>query len=140
MDELQKDDVIISWGYTEEIQEEKVGKKGWLKNYWTKLSVLLLPTENVIQENQKNLLADTSYSIEEKIMNSMYQMNQEKAAAHSAELSFSHFSRLAQNETATAVDTEFSLKNQIANLFSKHSSSMRIVLMRIKKLPFPQRR
>jgi hypothetical protein len=110
LDELQKDEVIKSWGYTEEIQEEKVGKKGWLKNYWTKLSVLLLPTEIVIQENQKNLLADTSYSIEEKIMNSMYQMNQENAAAHSAELSFSHFSELAQNETAAAVDTEFSLK------------------------------
>ncbi|WP_191567418.1 hypothetical protein [Metabacillus idriensis] len=73
LDELQKDEVIKSWAYTEEIEEEKVGKKGWFKNYWSKLSIVLLPTDIVIKENQKNLLENTGNSLEDKIMNSIQQ-------------------------------------------------------------------
>ncbi|MCM3576278.1 hypothetical protein M3172_24205 [Mesobacillus subterraneus] len=53
LDELQKDGVLKNWAYTEEIDENKIGKRGWLKNYWEKLSIILLPTDLVIKENQK---------------------------------------------------------------------------------------
>lgn len=72
LDELQKDGVIKKWGYTEEIREEKVGKKGWFTNYWTKLSVIILPTEIVVKENQKNLLDYSDQSVSKKIMERMH--------------------------------------------------------------------
>lgn len=72
LDELQKDGVIKNWGYTEEIREERVGKKGWFTNYWTKLSVIILPTEIVVKENQKNLLDYTDQSVNKKIMERMH--------------------------------------------------------------------
>jgi hypothetical protein len=68
LDELQKDEVIRIWRYTEEISEERVGKKGWFNNYWTNQSVIILPTELVIKENQRNLLDYTNQSANGKIM------------------------------------------------------------------------
>lgn len=68
LDELQKDGVIRNWGYTEEIREERVGKKGWFNNYWKNLSVIILPTEIVVKENQKNLLDYSNQSVNKKII------------------------------------------------------------------------
>jgi Helix-turn-helix len=56
LDDLQQDGVIRQWEYTEPIEEERIGKRGWVKNYWMKLSVRIHPNELLIEENQNNLL------------------------------------------------------------------------------------
>ena len=73
LDELQKDKVIQSWCYSEKIDEEQVGKKGWFKNYWTKISVTILPTDMVIKENQKKLAIDSNHKTSEDLVELMNQ-------------------------------------------------------------------
>jgi hypothetical protein len=86
LDELQKDGVLNSWAYTEEINEDKIGKKGWLKNYWEKLNIILLPTDLVIKENQKSLLEHTSQPIGEKMMiEQVYRTYTEDVGIHHSE-------------------------------------------------------
>ncbi|RZT15581.1 hypothetical protein [Fictibacillus sp. BK138] len=76
LDELQKDDVIKTWHYTEEIDEEMVGRKGWFKNYWSKINVIILPHDTLVKENQKNLIS-SDHSVDEKIIARMQQLTQE---------------------------------------------------------------
>ncbi|MCA1042005.1 hypothetical protein LCM00_21125 [Bacillus infantis] len=76
LDELQKDEVIKNWAYSEEVNETKVGKKGWINQYWSKLSVTILPTDMVVEENQKNLGLYKSPQIDERIIQSIKQISQ----------------------------------------------------------------
>lgn len=60
LDDLQQDGVIRQWEYTEPLEEERIGKRGWVKNYWMKLSVRIHPNEFLIEENQNNLLGSSN--------------------------------------------------------------------------------
>lgn len=45
LDKLAEDNVIGSWNYVE-IDEDRIGTKGWFENYWTKLQIVInLPDE-----------------------------------------------------------------------------------------------
>ncbi|MFS0783466.1 hypothetical protein [Bacillus sp. 1P06AnD] len=55
LDDLQKDQIFDSWNYTEEIDHKKIGKKGWINNYWSKLNIMIEPNEAVKQENKKRI-------------------------------------------------------------------------------------
>lgn len=55
LDDLERDQVIKSWSYSEPLDEQLVGKKGWFKAYWSNQSVTILPLDIVIQENQKKI-------------------------------------------------------------------------------------
>ncbi|OHR66564.1 hypothetical protein HMPREF3291_01640 [Bacillus sp. HMSC76G11] len=106
LDELQKDDVIKSWAYTEEIAEEKVGKKGWVKNYWSKLSIVLLPTDIVIKENQKNLLENTGNSLEDKIMSSIQQQMHHSDYERATQISDSYKPEtIGHSQTAASIES-----------------------------------
>lgn len=78
LDELQKDEVIKTWSYSEEVNETKVGKKGWLNQYWSKLNVTILPTDSVVEENQKNLglYKNQHQQVDERIIQKMNQISQ----------------------------------------------------------------
>ncbi|WP_242061845.1 helix-turn-helix domain-containing protein [Cytobacillus firmus] len=54
LDDLKDDGVIKEWSYVEEIDENRVGRVNWVKNYWSKLNILLTPPEFIIKENQRN--------------------------------------------------------------------------------------
>jgi hypothetical protein len=101
LDELQKDSVLKSWAYTEEINEDKIGKKGWLKNYWEKLSIILLPTDLVIKENQKSLLEHTSSPINQKMIELTGQTPSEEMTIQSKEVPFFEWT---QQETAASTE------------------------------------
>jgi hypothetical protein len=102
LDELQKDGVLDNWAYTEEINEDKIGKRGWLKNYWEKLNIILLPTDLVIKENQKSLLEHTSQPIGEKMMiDQIHQTSTEEVGIHSEEPSLFEWT---QAETAASAE------------------------------------
>lgn len=77
LDELQKDSVIRSWRYNEEVDENRVGKKGWFNNYWAKLNVIILPTEIVVKENQKKLAIDSNNSVSADIIERMNNLSNE---------------------------------------------------------------
>ncbi|MEK4701877.1 hypothetical protein MKX47_20465 [Solibacillus sp. FSL R7-0668] len=55
LDELQRDEVIADWSYTEEIDETRVGKRGWIQNYWSQISVQITPPSVVLLENKKKI-------------------------------------------------------------------------------------
>jgi hypothetical protein len=55
LDDLQRDDIIKAWTYSELIDEARVGKRGWIKNYWSQLSVTILPPDIVVRENRKQM-------------------------------------------------------------------------------------
>lgn len=105
LDELQKDEVIKSWAYTEDINEEMVGKKGWFSNYWSKLSIVILPTDIVVKENQKNFLFDSTYRKENMIIE---RISQQGMLYSSEEKSIvSPFSVQAQKEISATVENNF---------------------------------
>ncbi|HER2169546.1 TPA: hypothetical protein VJS58_001837, partial [Streptococcus pyogenes] len=106
MDELQKDSVISSWSYTEEIEEEQVGKKGWFQGYWTKLNVLILPTDIVVKENQKKMMIDSNRLVNEEIIERMNQISHENSI--SEDLFFSQDFSL--DELAPALEMEDSFE------------------------------
>jgi hypothetical protein len=101
LDELQKDGVLKNWAYTEEIDEDKIGKRGWLKNYWEKLSIILLPTDLVIKENQKSLLEHTSQHLDEKLIEQIHYSNTEDKTNQPEEMPL-----LKWTEQETAASTE----------------------------------
>lgn len=53
LDDLMHDEVIEKWYYNEEIDESKVGKRGWIQNYWGNITVTILPPSEVIHENKR---------------------------------------------------------------------------------------
>ncbi|WP_042351625.1 helix-turn-helix domain-containing protein [Bacillus massiliigorillae] len=55
LDDLQQDGVIQNWHYSEPIDEQRVGKKGWFKDYWIQINVTILPPDFVAKENAKKI-------------------------------------------------------------------------------------
>ena len=43
LDDLQRDEVIANWAYTEELDESRVGKRGWIQRYWSQMNVIIPP-------------------------------------------------------------------------------------------------
>ena len=56
LDDLQEDGVIQEWSYKVPVDESRVGKRGWVNQYWGNLSVEILPPKRVILENKKNVV------------------------------------------------------------------------------------
>lgn len=74
LDDLQRDQIIGSWTYTETIDEDRIGKTNWFKGYWSKLQVRILPTEELLQNN-RNITAFASKLREKSIIEHFHQMN-----------------------------------------------------------------
>jgi len=55
LDDLQRDEVIADWCYTDAIDEARVGKRGWIQSYWSQLSVMITPPALVMLENKKKI-------------------------------------------------------------------------------------
>ncbi|SOC25004.1 hypothetical protein SAMN05880501_1183 [Ureibacillus xyleni] len=53
LDDLMRDDVIERWYYNEDIDESRVGTRGWVKNYWGNITVTIMPPSEVIDENKR---------------------------------------------------------------------------------------
>lgn len=53
LDDLMRDCVIEKWYYNEEIDESRVGKRGWIQNYWGNITVTILPPSDVVDENKR---------------------------------------------------------------------------------------
>lgn len=52
LDDLKRDGIIEDWDYKDKVDEDKVGKKGWLNNYWSELRVVIIPPSSIVEENE----------------------------------------------------------------------------------------
>ncbi|KKI92167.1 hypothetical protein WQ54_10765 [Bacillus sp. SA1-12] len=105
LDELQKDSVIRSWRYNEEIDENRVGKKGWFNNYWSKLNVVILPTEIVVKENQKKLNIDSTNSVTAEIIERMNHLSHDNSSFSEDNNLFKQ-TEFFQKEIATTIELD----------------------------------
>lgn len=101
LDELQKDDVIKTWHYTEEIDEEMVGKKGWFKNYWSEIKVVILPHDALVKENRKNLIS-SDHDADEQIIARMQKITQDNILVSKVEETSLPWK--LHSETASTID------------------------------------
>lgn len=74
LDDLQRDEVIQSWSYSEPLDENKVGKKGWIQNYLSQLSITIMPPALVVQENRRRIILPNTpelldFSVEDTFVN-----------------------------------------------------------------------
>ncbi|WP_144505646.1 helix-turn-helix domain-containing protein [Bacillus mycoides] len=47
--DLERESVISKWEYSSKLDEECLNKKNWFKDYWTNLSIIILPPEELIK-------------------------------------------------------------------------------------------
>ena len=68
LDDLQRDEVIANWAYTEELDESRVGKRGWIQSYWSQMNVIITPPPLVVSENKKKItLPNAPLTVENSI-------------------------------------------------------------------------
>lgn len=53
LDDLTRDGIIAEWYYEEQVDEERVGKRDWVKKYWGELNLIILPPQETIEDNRK---------------------------------------------------------------------------------------
>lgn len=53
LDDLTRDGIIAEWYYEEPVDEERVGKRDWVKKYWDELNLIILPPQETIEDNRK---------------------------------------------------------------------------------------
>lgn len=53
LDELVKDKIIEEWYYKEPVDEERVGKRDWVRKYWSELSIMINPPKETIEINKQ---------------------------------------------------------------------------------------
>ena len=60
LDDLVRDKIIKDWYYKEPIDEERVGKRDWVRKYWSELSIMINPPKETIEINKQkfNHLSD----------------------------------------------------------------------------------
>ncbi|WP_144569598.1 helix-turn-helix domain-containing protein [Bacillus pseudomycoides] len=47
--DLERENVISKWEYSSTLDEERLNKKNWFKNYWIDLNITILPPEELIK-------------------------------------------------------------------------------------------
>ncbi|MFD4819701.1 hypothetical protein [Peribacillus butanolivorans] len=104
LDQLKADSVIESWTYSEVIDEERVGKKGWVNNYWSKVNVIILPTEMVVRENQKKLMINSNRLVNEEILERMNLIDQENPYSLSENLELAQVESAVSNDSGLILD------------------------------------
>lgn len=53
LDDLTQDGIIAEWYYQEPVDESCVGKRDWMKKYWSELNLIILPPQETIEDNHK---------------------------------------------------------------------------------------
>lgn len=51
--DLEKEGVISHWEYDKRLDEEQLTKKGWFKNYYSQLGIVILPPKELIKSMEK---------------------------------------------------------------------------------------
>ncbi|KON83561.1 hypothetical protein AF332_27525 [Sporosarcina globispora] len=111
LDDFKTDLIIKDWGYTEYFDESLVGKKGWYKN-WINYSIIIYPTDNLIEGYKENLELSPQAILDQTIFEKK-SMIPENTLLKTEEEKFSNSLDSAMRESAAAVDAE--IIEQISN-------------------------
>ncbi len=70
LDDLIEDKIISNWSYVDNIDENRVGKRGWLKDYWYQKKIIIEPYHELIDiyTNRKHNQALDLRSLINKMM------------------------------------------------------------------------
>ncbi|WP_017150253.1 helix-turn-helix domain-containing protein [Bacillus bingmayongensis] len=61
--DLERENVISKWEYSSKLDEERLNKKNWFKDYWIDLNITILPPEELIK-SMYNLPKKKTFEIE----------------------------------------------------------------------------
>ncbi|PFK10288.1 helix-turn-helix domain-containing protein [Bacillus cereus] len=64
--DLEKEEVISHWEYDNGLEEEKLTKKNWFKNYYSQLGIVILPPQELINSMEKLAKKKTIDTIHEE--------------------------------------------------------------------------
>lgn len=64
--DLEKEEVISHWEYDNGLEEEKLTKKNWFKNYYSQLGIVILPPQELISSMEKLAKKKTIDTIHEE--------------------------------------------------------------------------
>ena len=53
LDNLVKDKIIEEWYYKDPVDEERVGKRDWVRKYWSEMSIMIYPPKETIEINKQ---------------------------------------------------------------------------------------
>ena len=48
-----KDKIIEEWYYKDPVDEERVGKRDWVRKYWSEMSIMIYPPKETIEINKQ---------------------------------------------------------------------------------------
>lgn len=66
LEELVKDKIIEDWYYKEPVDEERVGKRDWVRKYWSELSIIINPPKETIEINKQKFGHISDLIVKEK--------------------------------------------------------------------------
>jgi hypothetical protein len=104
LDDFKTDIIIKDWEYTEYFDESLVGKKGWYKD-WVNYSIIIYPTDNLIEGYKENLELSSQAMLDQGIFEKKSPVP-ENNLLKTEEERFSTGLASAMKESATAIDTE----------------------------------
>ncbi|MEH6906267.1 helix-turn-helix domain-containing protein, partial [Neobacillus drentensis] len=104
LDDFKTDGVIKNWLYKERFDESVVGKKGWYKN-WLNYSIIIYPTDNLLEGYKKHLELPSPAIIDETILKKRHQISPENTLLRTEEARFVSSSKSVIQETASTIET-----------------------------------
>ena len=66
LSDLEKEEVISHWEYHNGLEEEKLTKKNWFKNYYSQLGIVILPPKELISSMENLAKKKTIDTIDEE--------------------------------------------------------------------------
>ena len=71
LDQLMKDKIIEKWYYQDPVDEERVGKRDWVRKYWSELGVMINPPKETIDINKKRFGHNAEFLNKKKVNKSL---------------------------------------------------------------------
>ena len=85
LDDFKADGVIKDWEYKESFDESVVGKKGWYKD-WINYSIIIYPTDNLLEGYKKNVELSSQAILDQTILEKIHQISQENTLLRTEEM------------------------------------------------------
>jgi len=103
LDDFKSDGVIKNWEYKERFDESVVGKKGWYMK-WINYSIIIYPTDNLLEGYKKHVELPSAEIIDQTILEKTHQIRPENTLLKAVEPRFVSSSMSVMKETASTVE------------------------------------
>ena len=124
LDDFKADGVIKDWNYKEAFDESVVGKKGWYKN-WINYSIIIYPTDNLLEGYKKSEDLSAQEIIDQTILQKMHQNSPNNPLLKTDEFSTNSLTS-AMRETASTIEKEILERSPTKGTFKKDEVAHKI--------------